>query len=298
MKTVKGRPLVRQFAAFLMLALFVSVAAAAAPRMAVMSLENKTAWRGENLGDGMADMLVSAFTNTKQFRMIERAEMDKILQEQNFALSGAVNAQTAAKVGQILGVEYMIIGSVNEFGTQESEVGAFGVNMINHTAAVGLDIRVINTTTAEIVAAATGQCSKSTKGVGISNADILPTNVKVGSDRFSTTLIGKATRGAVDDATAKIVKELGGSWKGAVVKVSEDGTVTINGGENAGVKVNDIFKVIRKGEEMVDPETGESLGSEDEVIGEIKITEVKPKYANAKVVKGSGIAKSDTIEKK
>ncbi|MFA5778585.1 MAG: CsgG/HfaB family protein [Elusimicrobiota bacterium] len=272
---------------------------AALPRIAVMKLENKTAYRGSlnDLEGGTADMLVTKLVETKKFKVIERAELDKVMEEQKLGLSGTITAQTAAAVGKILGVEYMIIGSVNEYGLKSSETSAFGVQVINHTASVGLDIRVINTTTAEITTAATGQCKKSTKAVGLSNRDLFPTDVKVGSPEFATSLIGQATRGAVEDAVEKITKNLGGRWRGAIIKVA-DGSVTINGGTNADIKVNDVFKVIRKGEEMKDPETGESLGGEDSEIGEIKITEVKEKYSKAKIVDGKDIKQNDKVEKK
>lgn len=277
-----------------------SVVMAGMPRVAVMKLEDKTAYRGYSwdLGGGIADMLVTELVNSKKFKVIERAELESLMQEQKLGLSGAVTAQTAAQIGKILGVEYMVIGSVNEYGTKESDIGAFGVGVKSHSASVGLDLRVIDTTSAEIVTAATGQGKKSTKALNISNADIMPTNIRVGSPEFSTTLIGKATREAVQDASSKIIKELGGSWKGTIIKASGDGTVTINGGENVGIKVNDVFKVVRKGEEMVDPDTGESLGSEDKVIGEIKVSEVKPKYAIAKITSGKDITQNDKVEKK
>ncbi|MCX5781709.1 MAG: hypothetical protein NT145_03255 [Elusimicrobia bacterium] len=283
-----------------MMLVFISYAVAAQSRIAVMKLEDKTGHHeyGYDIGEGVADMMVTEFTNTKKVRVVERAELETVMKEQNIGLSGAVNAQTAAQLGKILGVQYMVIGSVNEFGTKSSNLGAFGVGVKSHSANVGLDIRIIDTTNAEVIAAATGQGKKSTKAVDISNADILPTNVSMGSPEFSSSLVGKATREAVQDAVSKVIDKIGGSWQGAVAAIAEDGTITINGGENVGIAAGDIFKVVRKGEEITDPETGESLGSEDKTIGEIKIVEVKPKYSKAKAVSGTGIQKSDKVEKK
>lgn len=290
----------KRLLSLVVLSLVWSNAFAAQPRVAVMYLENKTSYRGvtNDLEGGVADMLVTALSNTKKFRVIERSELDKVLKEQNLGMTGAVNAQTAAKIGQILGVEYMVLGSVNQYGTASSDVGAFGVGLKSHTAEVGLDIRFIDTSSAEIVAAASGHGKKSAKAIKIENADIFPTDVKVGSPKFNTSLIGKATRDAVDDAVSKTAKSLGGSWKGVIAKLNADGTVMINGGENAGIKVNDVFKVIRKGEEILDPQTGESLGSEDKELGEIKVSKVEPKYSIARIIKGSGMQVTDKVEGK
>jgi len=85
---------------------------------------------------------------------------------------------------------------------------------------------------------------------------------------------------------------------GTVIKATPDGKVTINGGENAGLKNGDILVVIRKGEEMKDPETGEVLGSEETTVAEIKVSDVKPKYAVADLVTGSGVQANDKVKVK
>jgi hypothetical protein len=170
--------------------------------------------------------------------------------------------------------------------------------MINHTANVGLDIRIIDTSSAEIAAASTGKGSKSKKGVGISNSAIFPTNVVMGSAEFSSSLIGQASREAVQDAVSKVIGSIGGSWKGTVIKVSPENKVTVNGGENAGIVLGDVFQIVRKGEEMKDPETGEVLGAEETVVGEIKISDIKPKYSVGDIISGSGMQAGDKVQKK
>lgn len=281
----------------LLFALLLPAAAQAAlPGIAVMELENKSGWQGYELGDGMADMLTTALVQTKKFRVIERARLKKILEEQELGASGLVTPQTAAKIGKLLGVQYMVIGSVNQYGTKSSGASAFGVGIKKNSAQVGLDIRLIDTATAELLTAATGQGSESSGSLDISNEDLIPTDISIGSPDFNSTQIGKATRKAVDDVTKKVVKELGGKWKGAVMKVSAD-VIFINGGKNAGIGVNDVFQVIRKGEELVDPETGETLGSEDKTIGRIKVFEVQEKFSKARAVKGSGFQTGDKVEK-
>ncbi len=266
------------------------------PRISVMALENKTGWRAYDIGNGMADMLVTALAKTKKFKVIERSELKKVLEEQNLGLSGAVTPQSAAKIGKLLGVQYIIIGSINEYGTKSSGVGLFGVGVKTHTAEVGLDIRVVDTTTAEVAASVSGHGSESTGAVEINNADIMPTDVHIGSPQFNTTLIGKATREAVDDAAEKVTEELGGKWEGAIMKV-EGNVVLINGGENVEIEEGDVFKVLRRGEELTDPETGESLGSEEEVIGKIEVIKVLKKFSKAKIIEGSGFSKGDKVKK-
>ena len=46
-------------------------------------------------------------------------------------------------------------------------------------------------------------------------------------------------------------------------------------------RVGDRLQVLRKGEELIDPETGISLGSEDAVIGSATVSQVQEKFSIA-----------------
>ena len=88
-------------------------------RVAVLPFDDGSIehWWGDNwqVGAGISDMIVSEMLAQKRFRLIEREQINKVLQEQNFGASGRVDANTAAKIGRILGVKYILIGKVTEF---------------------------------------------------------------------------------------------------------------------------------------------------------------------------------------
>jgi hypothetical protein len=100
---------------------------------------------------------------------------------------------------------------------------------------------------------------------------------------------------------AKIVKKTQGmtpsaaSHSGRVIKV-EGNKVWINLGSNAGIKIGDEFGVFRKGEELIDPDTGQSLGADEEKVGIVVVTEVKTKYSVATIRTGKVLAK-DYLQK-
>jgi len=62
--------------------------------------------------------------------------------------------------------------------------------------------------------------------------------------------------------------------------------IFINRGEGAGINVGEIYQIYSVGEELIDPATNESLGSEEMLLGEVKITRVNPKFSIAQVVEG------------
>ncbi len=274
-------------------------------RVAVMDFEDKTGHGSWHIGSGMADMLTTALVKSGKFMVIERQQLEKIMQEQSLGMSGAVTPQSAAQVGKLLGVELMVTGSVNEFGEKSSKVGGsvgsavskgmFGLNRLGvetKTARVGLDVRLVNTTTGEIVAADGIAEDESKKGVDVGTDEFNFSN----DTHFDQTLAGKATRKAVN----KIIDMITGAmekvaWTGMVLKVNPDKTLMLKPGALGGVKVGDKFTVYSKGEDVIDPETGLSLGSEETKAGTIEVTEAKDQYAKAKVLSGSGLKEKDLV---
>jgi hypothetical protein len=94
--------------------------------------------------------------------------------------------------------------------------------------------------------------------------------------------IDKAVQIAIDNAVNYIAGELSRvQWKGKVIKTSDDGTVFINAGARDGIQSGMIFMAFRKGEALIDPDTGLNLGSDDEFLGRIRITDVQEKFSRA-----------------
>lgn len=277
-------------------------------RIAVMDFEDKTGHGGWHIGSGMADMLTTALVKSGKFMVIERQQLEKVMQEQAMGQTGAVTAQSAAQVGKLLGVELMVMGSVNEFGEKESKVGGsvggklggrFGglnrVGVETKTARVGTDIRLVNTTTGEIIAAEGIAEEETKKGLDVGTNDFSFSN----DAGWDNTLAGKATRKVVNKVielvTASMAKV---PWAGKIIAINADKSVMIKPGSLGGVKLGDVFTVYSVGEDVVDPETGLSLGAEESKSGTIEVIDVKDQFAKAKVVSGSGFKKLDSVKEK
>ena len=122
-------------------------------RIAVINFEDKAGY-GHHVGRGVSDMLVTSLVESGKFIVIERAELDEILKEQGLGQSGLVTPQSAAKVGQLLGIQRIITGSITEFGSKKNKVGGgfggFNLGVSTTTARVTVDMRIINVNTGEI----------------------------------------------------------------------------------------------------------------------------------------------------
>jgi hypothetical protein len=117
---------------------------------------------------------------------------------------------------------------------------------------------------------------------------------------FDYGLANEVMHPAVEKMVKKIVGKTEGmapaAHSGRIVKV-EGSKVWVNLGVGSGVKVGDVFEIYRKGEELIDPDTGLSLGADEEKVGRITITEVKDSYSLGSVESGNVQAK-DFLKKR
>ncbi len=283
------------------LVLHLTASAQLKKRIAISRFEDRsgTGWHG--LGSGVADMLATALVKTGKFAVIERQELDKIVDEQKLGESGLVTPQTAPKVGQLLGAELFVVGAITECGTKESNIGGgisvFGGGLKTKKARTVVDIRLINTSTGEIIASESEEGTESTTGVAVRYEDVDFNN----QDSWDNTDIGKATREAVDKTVELVSKNMEKvPWSGKIIKVNTDGTVLMKPGSEGNVEKGMEFFVFRKGEEIKDPDTGLSLGAEETKVGKIKASDdmLRGKAMKATVLEGKDFQVGDIVRDK
>ena len=197
-----------------------SAQASKRPSVAVMDFDFGTVqehwWGNYDIGKGMADQVVDALVNDGSFRVIERKKLDTVLAEQDFARSDRADPSAAklAKVGKVLGVKYIIAGSITKFGGEEKSYGAGGfggsklggLGMKKAKTEVTLTARLIDTTTGEILASAKGE-GLSKKGGGLSVGGIGGgggAGFSMASSDYKASAIGEAQ----EMATIELVKSI------------------------------------------------------------------------------------------
>ena len=295
------------------------------PRVAVLDFDYATvqttsaAMFGTNVdvGKGITDLLITGLVNNGTYSVFERQALDKLMAEQNFSNSSRADPSTAAKLGKMAGVDYIIIGAITQFGneTKKQNVGGqggswhgFGVGGIGHSnskAEVGISARIVNVNTGEIVAVAEGsgesaRSSTSLLGGGGNWGGFGGGNVDFGSSNFQQTIIGEATKAAVDQLSANLVADAPKLTVEAVkidgiVAAVDGGQIILNIGSGAGIKVGDQFEVIRVTKEIKDPATGEVIRRLTTTVGFIKATDVDAKSAVCVPVSGSGFQEGDHV---
>jgi curli biogenesis system outer membrane secretion channel CsgG len=293
------------------LVLFLTISTAAQAqkkRVAVMNFDYSTVssyvsqifGSNQDVGKGIADILVDRLVTDGAYRVIERKQLDKIIAEQNFSNSDRADASTAAKIARILGVDAIIIGSITQFGNDNSSTkvgggalggvtGRFGIGGVQKSkssAVVQITARMVDTSTAEILASAQGKGDASRGGVGLlgSGGSVYGPSAGAGIDMrssgFQNTILGEATNKAVTqlaeqlEAKAASLPTAEVELDGLVADVSPDGTLVLNIGSKSGLKVGDVLGVKRKVREVRDPDSGKVLRSIVDTVGTVTITEV------------------------
>jgi curli biogenesis system outer membrane secretion channel CsgG len=266
-------------------------------RIAIINFEDRSGY-GHNIGRGVADMLVTSLVESDKFIVIERAELDELLKEQGLGQTGLVTPQSAAKVGQLLGLQRIITGSITEFGSKKSKVGGgiggFNLGVSTTTARVVVDLRIINVNTGEIVMAKSAEGEDSSTGldnVGMDDIDFH------NSSTWDNTQLGIASRESINECVEFIAEDMAGlPWEGKIIKASGT-TIYMKPGSKGGVQPGMVFSIYRAGEELIDPDTGLSLGSEESKIGEIQYTGdvADGKAGKALVKSGTGFQAGDLV---
>ena len=300
--------------------------AARKPRVAIVDFDYATVQSGisaifgtnVDVGKGVADLLLTYLVKDGNYSVIERAQLDRILKEQNFSNSDRADATSAARIGKLLGVDAIIVGSITQFGndTKTSGIGGIGgiggrvgiggVGRKESKAVVGLTARIVSVDTAEVLAVAEGKgeskrTSASLTGGGGVFRGFGGGNVNFGSSDFQNTILGEAVREAVEKMSGEVIS---GRSRVGVRTVTVQGLVAavigkqviVNVGSRAGVKVGDQLSVERSGQEVKDPATGKVIYRATTPVGVLRVVSVEPDSAVADIVSGSGFLVKDLVK--
>src|ERR1043165_2315256 len=86
-----------------------------APVVTVLSFNNSSVGPGakdwDGMGTGIMDLLITDLASGTKVRVVDREPVNKLLEEQNLTKTGAVDANTAIRVGKLMGACYSIYGS-------------------------------------------------------------------------------------------------------------------------------------------------------------------------------------------
>jgi len=245
--------------------------------------------------------------------MVERTRLDAVLKEQNFSNSDRADPTTAARIGRVLGVAAIVVGSVTQFAVQETtggggSLGRFtrgvlnGVERNNSKAVVAVHARLVDTSTGEIMTAATATGEATGASTSVSATTVLaPVDMK--SSAFGSSLVGTAVTKAAQ-SVAQHLNGFGGKmaaarteYSGVIADVSGK-TLILNVGSRAGVQVGDRVEITRIVRSITDPQDKTKiLRTITETVATAQITEIDDVSATAVLAGDAQVKVGDAIKR-
>ncbi len=244
------------------------------------------------LGKQAVDILTSRLASSGKFILLERADAD-LIQKELEEYSGAED------LAQKVGADYLIIGSVTEFGRKNTgETGLF-TQTKRQTVQAGVAIRLVDVSTGEIIYSDEGKGEAETEA-----STVLGFGGQAGYD---ATLSDKAISAAISQLVENVINNcMDRPWKSYILSYDGSG-MFIGGGANQGVKPGDVFAVYEKGNRVRNPQTGMYIELPGTKVGEVRVlstggSSVTNEYAQVQLTQGyvdaGNIENYEVMEKK
>ena len=246
-------------------------------------------------------LVINAINQTGRFRLVERQMLDEVFKEQDLGESGRMARPSAAKIGNVLGAQYMMKVVVTDYeedvstrrdggvvGVLSKAAGLGAVNVTKRESRVGMNFRLIDAETSELlftkqIETFISESNRAFVG-GIGGGGVAAIGLFT---RYLKTPLGQAIIAGINKGVYELVKQIGSlPASGRVIKADAN-RVWVNIGKDF-VSPGDVLVVKSKGEELIDPDTGISLGSDDTEIGTIRVNQAQEKFSIAEVVSITG----------
>ncbi len=205
------------------------------------------------MGKQALDILSTKLASSGKFILLERNDMASLYQE---------SQDSGTDLSQI-GADYMIIGSITEFGRKNTGRQGVFTNTNVQTVEASVAIRLVDAHTGLIIYADEGKgmaeiTSKTTLGVG-------------GKAGFDATLSDKAISEAIGQLVENIINKCTDKpWVTYILSYDSDGTI-IAGGASQGLSAGDVFSLETKGKTVVNPQTGVKIELPGKQIGTVTV---------------------------
>lgn len=208
---------------------------------------------GDRIGKQASDILSARLIDTGYFLMFERMDMGK---------TSAEKIITGLKEEGI-GVDYLILGSVSEFGrSTESDTGVFSRSKVQKAYAK-VNVRLVEVSTGRII--------HSEEGAGEASTETKKTMGVGSSAGFDQSLTDKAISAAISQLTSNLVENMTSKPWRSYILAEQDGIYIMSGGNSQGITEGAKFKVFSFGATINNPQTGAKITLPGKKVAEISV---------------------------
>lgn len=205
------------------------------------------------MGKQALDILSAKLAASGKFILLERSDLASLLEER----------QNGQGVASTIGADYMIIGSITEYGRKDTGKSGVFSSQKTQTVEAAVSIRLVDVSTGLIIYSDEAKGSaevttKTTMGIG-------------GKAGFDATLSDKAISEAIGQLVENIINKCTNrAWKTYFLSYDAD-AILIAGGNSQGIKEGMIFAIKTKGKQVKNPQTGIMITLPGKNVGRAKV---------------------------
>ncbi len=196
------------------------------------------------------DILSAKLAASGKFILLEREDLDVLEAE-------------AGKSMNKIGADYIILGSITEYGRKNEGQQKLFSSTKTQTVEAGVSIRLVE--------ASTGLIIYSDEAKGYAETSSTTTLGLGGTAGYDATLSDKAISAALSQLVENIINKcMDQPWRSYILAV-QDGSFVISGGASQGLAVGDCFNVYRKGKVVKNPQTGVDIELPGTLTGKVTV---------------------------
>jgi len=225
--------------------------------------------------------LIAQVNATRKFDVVGRSDLKDVVKEQELGQSGNVDAKSAAQTGKLAGAKYVLVTTIDDFedSTERMEFKSLNQVGLKRKVRIGAVAKIYYSSTAKLLESA---------NIKIENKDDRSDAVDL---QKNAELTDALLADAVQETATRVATRVADVIFPVKVLAKRDRQITINRGEGTGIQAGQVWNVYALGEELVDPDTKESLGREEVLVGKARIVDVTPKTSTAEILEDTGIDK-------
>ncbi len=221
----------------------------------------------------LINAVTEALVASRRFDILTRGNANLFDDEAGFITSSEAGAAEVARLSLASGADYLVISELQGLAisnNMQETIRMTGEVLVKSAVSGTLKLQIVEFSTRKVKWSGSQKFGASYEGAS-----------SVGS-----TALSRLITGAANTLTDQLIPSI---YPIQVVKAMGEIAI-INRGEGS-VAQGEVFTVFLAGEELIDPQSGESLGSLEIEVGSGKITDVKPKFAYLKM---DGVNLDDT----
>lgn len=184
------------------------------------------------------DILSSKLAASGKFILLEREDLDVLVKEAGSEMNK-------------IGADYIILGSITEFGRKVEGNQKVFSSTKTQTVEAGVSVRIVE--------AATGLIIYSDEAKGYAETTAKQTMGLGGTAGYDASLSDKAISAALGKLVENIISKcMDQPWKSYIL-AEDEGSYIISGGASQGLSAGDTFNVYKKGKMVTNPQTGAKI---------------------------------------